>query len=292
MLIIMVLVGGAGTALPQVRISGQIDLDTTNWRPIVYLSEIKDLSQLHSISFSSIIDSSNVTAGTFSFSTESLPNNDHLYRIHLSKKEDPPASLIIGGKDQNHFFIIARKGVDINISISPGSHLLNNLRISGYPPNDRLMEINGIVGLLDTLNFFGSPFSREYINEAVSTGLRHYADTCSNSLVSDYARYLSGGQTQKVKYPWIWIFAVVILFLIFVFPKIWRNRINKKPVHQTISELSIQERKIFSLLKEGKSNKEIADECAISVSTVKSHVNSIYSKLGIKARKEILDYRG
>ena len=58
----------------------------------------------------------------------------------------------------------------------------------------------------------------------------------------------------------------------------------------SLSELTIQERKVFSLLKAGKSNKEIAEECSISISTVKSHVNSIYSKMGIKSRKEALDY--
>jgi len=47
--------------------------------------------------------------------------------------------------------------------------------------------------------------------------------------------------------------------------------------------------KIFVLLRQGKSNKEIAQECSVSVSTVKSHVNSIYSKLDIRSRKEVMD---
>jgi DNA-binding NarL/FixJ family response regulator len=39
----------------------------------------------------------------------------------------------------------------------------------------------------------------------------------------------------------------------------------------------------------GKSNKEISDELNIGLSTVKSHVNRIYSKLEIKSRKDILN---
>ncbi|NQU86811.1 MAG: hypothetical protein HQ541_13730 [Mariniphaga sp.] len=34
---------------------------------------------------------------------------------------------------------------------------------------------------------------------------------------------------------------------------------------------------------------EIAEEFAVNLSTIKSHVNNIYSKLGISSRKEILD---
>jgi len=60
---------------------------------------------------------------------------------------------------------------------------------------------------------------------------------------------------------------------------------NKNPIY----DLSIQERKIFSLIMNGKSNKEISEELNIGLSTVKSHVNRIYSKLEIKTRKDILN---
>jgi DNA-binding NarL/FixJ family response regulator len=43
------------------------------------------------------------------------------------------------------------------------------------------------------------------------------------------------------------------------------------------------------LLKKGRSNKEIAQELHIEVSTVKSHLNKIYSRLGVKSRKEIVN---
>jgi len=57
-----------------------------------------------------------------------------------------------------------------------------------------------------------------------------------------------------------------------------------------IKSLSVQERKIFTLLKDGKSNKEISEEFNIGLSTVKSHVNNIYSKLNIKSRKEGMNF--
>jgi LPXTG-motif cell wall-anchored protein len=79
------------------------------------------------------------------------------------------------------------------------------------------------------------------------------------------------------------VIAGIILFL--------RSRKTKKHTNnlvELLSQLSVQERRVLDLLKEGKSNKEIAQELHIEVSTVKSHLNKIYSRLGVKSRKEIL----
>ncbi len=53
--------------------------------------------------------------------------------------------------------------------------------------------------------------------------------------------------------------------------------------------LTVQESKIYDLLTMKYSNKEIASELNISVSTVKTHVNNIYKKLGISSRKELFN---
>ena len=52
-----------------------------------------------------------------------------------------------------------------------------------------------------------------------------------------------------------------------------------------VNNLSQRESEVFRLVRSGKSNKEIAGELNVELSTVKSHINSIYSKLGIKSRK-------
>ncbi|WP_456868102.1 response regulator transcription factor [Galbibacter sp. BG1] len=52
--------------------------------------------------------------------------------------------------------------------------------------------------------------------------------------------------------------------------------------------LSKQEETIKNLIISGKSNKEIASELYISLSTVKTHITSIYSKLNVSGRKELL----
>jgi len=42
------------------------------------------------------------------------------------------------------------------------------------------------------------------------------------------------------------------------------------------------------LILQGKSNKEIANELFISLSTVKTHITNIYNKLKVSSRQELL----
>ncbi len=52
--------------------------------------------------------------------------------------------------------------------------------------------------------------------------------------------------------------------------------------------LTAKEQEILDLIQQGKSNKEIAGQLYIEISTVKTHINKIYTKLGVKSRKEVL----
>jgi DNA-binding CsgD family transcriptional regulator len=65
------------------------------------------------------------------------------------------------------------------------------------------------------------------------------------------------------------------------------NGNNKFP--DIFQNLSQQERKIFELMQDGKRNKEIASVLNVDISTVKTHINNIYKKLGVKSRLDILN---
>lgn len=52
--------------------------------------------------------------------------------------------------------------------------------------------------------------------------------------------------------------------------------------------LTNQEQKILSLIVEGKSNKDIASDLYVEVSTVKTHINKLYSKLKVNNRSEAI----
>ena len=61
-----------------------------------------------------------------------------------------------------------------------------------------------------------------------------------------------------------------------------------KPDADPLFELTAKELSILQLIAGGKSNKEIAAINYIEVSTVKTHINNIYAKLGLSNRKEAI----
>lgn len=86
---------------------------------------------------------------------------------------------------------------------------------------------------------------------------------------------------------WPYLFWAGVLFLIIqvaYFNFIRREREKKKNPFDT---LTAQERNIMVKISEGKSNKEIATELFISLSTVKTHINNLYKKLDISSREEV-----
>jgi DNA-binding CsgD family transcriptional regulator len=305
----------------QTGIKGQLSIDTTIWSSVVYLSLIPDFDNMYSISYEMIIDKSVIdSSGRFSFNTKYLPDEDNLYRIHISKKGDPPATLIIGGKDENHFFIIANKKSRLVIKDTCKTEFTKNIVVEGYSPNGMMQQIDGIAGYLDSIDYNVPNGKPELIRNSIFGQLRQIADTCSNPLVSLYAIYKSRfernySQNQQFYKNYLakWkreqssyfvefrkkiplsnnnsiiqvligsLFFIIVLFIFFAAFKMFKKKRN------ILKDLSVQERKIYALILEGKSNKEMSDILGISLSTVKSHVNNIYSKLDVNSRKDILN---
>ncbi|MDT0606886.1 helix-turn-helix transcriptional regulator [Croceitalea rosinachiae] len=66
----------------------------------------------------------------------------------------------------------------------------------------------------------------------------------------------------------------------------YNHRIRSKKSNQ-FETLTGQEKNIMTKIAADKSNKEIAAELFISLSTVKTHINSIYKKLGVSSREDL-----
>ena len=88
-----------------------------------------------------------------------------------------------------------------------------------------------------------------------------------------------------------WNYLIYILLLISVLGNIWFILKNKKSQIQNLTlakqQLTKQEQNILTLLLNDQSNKEIADNLFVSLSTVKTHVNNIYKKLNVQSREEL-----
>ena len=66
-----------------------------------------------------------------------------------------------------------------------------------------------------------------------------------------------------------------------------RSTPTKEAIIDYKTILTPQEQNVFELMQQKHSNKQISESLFISVSTVKTHINNIYSKLNITSRKEI-----
>ena len=93
-----------------------------------------------------------------------------------------------------------------------------------------------------------------------------------------------------------YITAVAVVFLIagFFVPRQNRPRTDGPEAGENLLlTLTNKELSILQLIAEGKSNKEIAAINFVEVSTIKTHINNIYSKLGLRNRREAVSfYRG
>lgn len=133
-------------------------------------------------------------------------------------------------------------------------------------------------------------------------------------------------QAFAILYLSRWVLAFMFVFLIFTFvvpdplrllitacsfflfnivPLIWiryyflgyaksmLKHVEERAVLDTIFEkhnITKREQDIVRLLLGGKSNREIADSLFIAIPTVKNHIHSLYQKLGVKTRYELIHF--
>lgn len=88
---------------------------------------------------------------------------------------------------------------------------------------------------------------------------------------------------------WKWILgsllALSILLNLYFVGKQKKQRKNHKD--NALGKLTVQEQKIVNEILKDKTNKEIASDLFISLSTVKTHINNLYKKLNVTSREEI-----
>lgn len=297
---------------------GNISLDET-WSPVVFLSYIPTFDDMYLMSNDAIISKANIDSlGNFSFDISYLPEKDNLFRLHIIKKGDVPNTLIIGGNNENHLFLLANCYSTIEINCKNILPPFKNVSFGKSSSNIAFSEITNLIVTAENKANESGNAKRRLIENKLHDKLRFIADTCSNPLISLYAIYNSGFETnynsnvgyyesyldrwsnQKDSYfvafrkeiplpngkskTWIIILLSVVLISISYY---YGNRTRKK--ERGIKKLSVQERKVFELLKTGATNQEISEECNIGLSTVKSHVSSIFVKLQIKSRKEAMN---
>ncbi len=111
-----------------------------------------------------------------------------------------------------------------------------------------------------------------------------YTEQYQAELASDkYALGLSKDKKPKWQY---YLFGFLLLGLLLNM-MYWNIKKRRKKKAIDISSLTPQEQKILGLILENKTNKEIAQDIFVSHSTVKTHINNLYRKVGVQSREQL-----
>ena len=284
----------------QAKLSGRAGLDT-GWARKFYISRLPGFDYMFTASKAMIIAEGNIdSAGNFS-ATFPATKDESLYRLHFIRKGDPASTLIIGSRDVNHAFFIAKQGDEIEFKKETGQPV-RQLGINGTKAND---ELNGLIGSNDndtlsnnTLVAIAGRSASQLVGLlAIShtSGLNEEQKEHVRSILArydphnPYGAHLFKEYRDDSRYWKLYLAAGVLLVVVL---SVYGYRFYKKQIISKIwRELSQREMDIVGLILSGKSNKEVALALNIELSTVKTHVNNIYAKLGVGNRKDLDRYK-
>ena len=134
-------------------------------------------------------------------------------------------------------------------------------------------------------------------------GERLKKDMPKASYTKDYIRKLRYYSNEDDAALPFWVLGLIGILSGIVIAMVLRNRNLQKQINQlenkintpttkpqpALSDILTQkEKQILQLIGEGKSNKEIASQLFVELSTVKTHINKLYSKIGASNRKEAI----
>jgi DNA-binding NarL/FixJ family response regulator len=152
--------------------------------------------------------------------------------------------------------------------------VLTDINLPGKSGIDCITEIKPI--LVDTQFIMFTIYEdSDQVFEALKAGASGYIlkNTSPNKIIDALLELYEGGSPMS--------------------PKIARkvlNSFNSKIIENNVNELiSKREQEVLELLSKGFLYKEIADRLNITLSTVKRHLNHIYSKLQVQNRTEAIN---
>ena len=174
-----------------------------------------------------------------------------------------------------------------------GERWMAKLKEFGQDTGEPLAELY-LYSLVSDRNAPLYPFYREDVNSPyfeelgsrieAAYGQSVYLEQYDRELAAD--RYLAEPPLQRT----LWPLLLGLLLLISIGMNMRLSRKVKKLKAATVpkpSTLSEQEQRVLELILANRSNKQIAAELFISLSTVKTHINNLYKKLGVNSREDL-----
>ncbi len=280
------------------RLSGKVNLGT-GWARKFYISRMPGFDYMFTTSRALIIAEGDIdTAGNFSINFPAT-KDESLYRLHFIRKGDPASTLIIGSRDVNHVFFIAKQADQINFEKTPGQPI-SQPGINGSKANS---ELNDLLRLADNDTTGNSTFisiADRSTSQLVDLLAISHTDKLSDGqkekvsdILARYDQHNAYGahifqEYRKTNYWKLYLAGGVLLVAaLSLYGYIFYKR---RAISKIWRELSQREMDIVGLILSGKSNKEVALALNIELSTVKTHVNNIYAKLRVNNRKDLDRY--
>ncbi|WP_116126067.1 helix-turn-helix transcriptional regulator [Lewinella sp. IMCC34183] len=257
------------------------------------------------------------SAGHFAFADLTLPDRPNLYRIRYGVRERGPFN--INTNARHYVILILAGGEDIRVN---GLGLQ-----SPSPTNRALLTVQekldsfstGSGAVTDRQESLVRELRRRYLRQVLHDatadpyarifalgGLGYEVPTLPDLVAASSAveetelpktfgdaidRQLGGFAFQRLKREntFLWLGLLLSLAVSGVLASLlWRSRRSPTvTVPDATEELSPKEREVAALIAVGHTNKEVAAELYVSVSTVKTHLNSIYRKLGVSSREQL-----
>lgn len=306
------------------EIVGQLILDDS-WERKIYLSQINAFEKEYTVANDLVVKSAEIDSmGQFKIDLSHLTSDWSLLRLHIAKKGISANSLVIGSLDENFMLLIANKDSEIQIYNTEERPIFKDVSIEGADYMQTFNTVKNLAEYPNTIDYDSSLIERNFIEDVVYEKLKVIADTTGHPLVSLYALFKTDFQTDyqvdqsyyenylnkwkdeenayleafRLQFPkkvqssstdHTSSYLIVIMLLGFLMLLGAYYYISSRKTD--LKTLSIKEREVFDMLRKGMSNKEISMECNIELTTVKSHVGSIYSKLKVKSRKEAMDLK-
>jgi len=167
--------------------------------------------------------------------------------------------------------------------------------------NEPLAELYAFDFLSDRRNETYSYYLNDVVNNSYYSALAERLESSypNSSYTTLYKQEIAIDQqlrstSNNSRFPWPWLVGLTLLLSLAmnVYYLSIQKSMHGKAKEKSLEKLSPQEQKIIALIKEDKTNKEIASILFISVSTVKTHINNLYKKLGVTTREEIKQLLG
>jgi len=305
---VLLLVLSSSVLYAQSTISGYVNTEDSlsNKKRVVLVQLIKD--NINSGSFSKIVASSTVNKKGYFHINKMLPESHLLYQIHVNGLDSLTSTkkFIFTNNDSIHFKLSTIPFSDYSTTnvVDKEWQKLNALKTKlntkkfkekKYLDEIRSYSKDSLQILAVKLLSIKELNAKKLLEKDILLNTVYYIGLLTELKVSDinpseYAfleNKLATITKDKIetKYAiskWINIILGCLIFGLLAF--VYSLKKNK---NNSIATLSKQEVNIQNLILQGKSNKEIANELFISLSTVKTHITNIYQKLNISSRNEL-----